>query len=118
MDDISITQRDDLERLCDLAGRLGLAQLPLFRAAADGLLALLRIENTGTVWPGRLIERNGHRPTCFLIGADPGVEHPDPPPPSEWACAKAVGTGARPVVRSSMALVVNRSIIAMRSLPP
>ncbi len=88
MDDISITQRDDLERLCDLAGRLGLAQLPLFRAAADGLLVLLRIENTGTVWPGRLIERNGHRPTCFLIGADPGVEHPDPPPPSEWACAK------------------------------
>jgi hypothetical protein len=88
MDDIEITQRDYLERLCDVAGRLGLVQLPLFRAAADGLIALFRIEDVSTVWPGRLIERSEHRPTCFMLGGDPGVEHPDPPPPSEWACAK------------------------------
>jgi hypothetical protein len=87
MDDISITKRDDLERLCDVAGRLGLVQLPLFRAAADGLIALFRIEDVSTVWPGRLIERSEHRPTCFMLGGDPGLGYPDPPP-TEWACAK------------------------------
>jgi hypothetical protein len=84
---IHLTSREDLERLCDVAGRLSLPQLPLFRASADGLLALVGIYNPAGAWPSALIERNANRPTCVLIGADPGVEHPDPPPVA-WACAR------------------------------
>jgi hypothetical protein len=89
MQEILITRRGELERLCDAAGRLGLAQLPLFRAAADGLISLLRVEDTSAMWPATLIERelNRRRPTCFLIGGDPGVGHPDPAP-AEWSCAR------------------------------
>jgi hypothetical protein len=84
--DLLVTSRTDLERLCDLAGRMGLVQLPLFRAAADGLLALVRIESTSAHWPTSLIERNQRRPICFMLGGDPGFGHPDPAP-AEWACA-------------------------------
>lgn len=87
MDAIEITKRADLERMCDALGRMGLVQLPLFRAAADGLLALVRIEDRTTPWPTKLIERNQHRPICVTIGADPGFGHPDPAP-DEWACAR------------------------------
>ena len=89
MKDILITRRTDLERTCDVAGRLGLAQLPLFRAAADGLIALLCVEDATATWPAKLIERELKRcrPTCFLIGGDPGVGHPDPAP-AEWSCAR------------------------------
>ena len=72
--DLLLTTRTDLERLCDLAGRMGLVQLPLFRAAADGLLALVRIEDVSAPWPTWLIERNQHRPICFMLGGDPGFE--------------------------------------------
>jgi hypothetical protein len=85
---IFINSRETLERLCDASGRLGIVQLPLFRAAADGLLAVVRIEDPSTPWPARGVERYAHRPTCFMLGADPGLEHPDPPPPSEWVCAR------------------------------
>jgi len=84
--DLMLTSRSDLERLCDLAGRMGLVQLPLFRAAADGVLALVRVEDVSTPWPEWLIERNQHRPICFMVGADPGFGHPDPAP-AAWACA-------------------------------
>ena len=42
--DIFINSRETLERLCDVSGRLEIMQLPLFRAAADGLLVVVRIE--------------------------------------------------------------------------
>jgi hypothetical protein len=87
MQDIQITKRDNLERLCDVAGRLGLAQLPLFRAAADGLLVLLRVEDPTVAWPTRLVERNQNRPVCFMVCGDPGADQPDPTP-REWMCAK------------------------------
>jgi hypothetical protein len=82
------TDRGSLERLCDASGRLGVIQLPLFRAAADGLLCVFRIEHPETAWPGKTIERSPQKPVCFMIGADPGLEYPDPPPPPEWACAR------------------------------
>lgn len=84
---ICVTSREDLERLCDRVGRLSLPQLPLFRAGADGLLALVVIHNQYAAWPTALIERNAGRPTCVLIGGDPGAEHPDPPSDA-WACAR------------------------------
>lgn len=84
---VEITTRHDLERVCDMAGRMGLPQLPLFRAAADGTLTLIRIEGTDAAWPARLIEQNGDRPICVTIGADPGYGFPDPRP-DEWTCAK------------------------------
>ena len=87
MQELELTKAADMERLCDVAGRLGLLQLPLFRAAADGLLALVRVEDPAVAWPSRMIERNQHRPVCFMIGGDPGHGHPDPAP-MEWACAK------------------------------
>jgi hypothetical protein len=83
-----LTKQDDLERLCDAGARLGLPQLPIFRAAADGLLALLRIEAPDTPWPARMIERQSDRPTCIMLAADPGCDHPDPGGPADWACAK------------------------------
>jgi hypothetical protein len=54
--------------------------LPLFRAAADGLIALLHVEDTRAVWPSALIERelNKHRPVCFLIGGIPASAIPIP----------------------------------------
>jgi hypothetical protein len=67
---------------------MGLVQLPIFRAAADGDLVLLRVDDPGAAWPAKLIARNRRRPTCFMIGADPGTEYPAPPPPSEWVCAR------------------------------
>ena len=87
-DEIIVNSRERLERVCDISGRLGIMQLPLFRAAADGLLAICRIEHPDTPWPARRIEQNAHKPLCFMIAADPGLEYPDPPPPSEWVCAK------------------------------
>jgi hypothetical protein len=88
--EIQVISRADLDRLCDIAGRMGLKQLPMFRAAADGLLALVNIEAPTAPWPAREIERYRQqgRPTCVVVGADPGVEFPDPPPPAEWACAR------------------------------
>jgi hypothetical protein len=77
-----------LERICDRACRMGLPQVPPFRAAADRQLVLFKIYDAGTAWPTKVVERNYSRPTCVLIGADPGVKHPDLPAPSEWACAK------------------------------
>lgn len=88
MNAIELTTRADLERMCDAAGRLGLVQLPLFRAAADGLLALIRIEHSSAAWPAREIERVSSRPICITIGADPGAEFPQPPGPDEWVCAR------------------------------
>jgi hypothetical protein len=87
MQELELTQPADMERLCDAAGRLGLLQLPLFRAAADGLLALVRVEDPAVAWPSRMIERNQHRPVCFMIAGDPGSGHADPAP-DEWACGK------------------------------
>jgi hypothetical protein len=66
---------------------MGLVQLPLFRAAADGLLTLVRIEGVSAPWPTWLIERNQHRPICFMVGGDPGFGHPDPAP-AAWTCAR------------------------------
>ena len=60
--DIFINSRESLERLCDASGRLGIMQLPLFRAAADGLLVVVRAEDPSTPWPARGIERYAHRP--------------------------------------------------------
>jgi hypothetical protein len=34
-----------------------------------------------------MIERQSGRPTCVMIGGDPGYGQPDHPP-SAWACAK------------------------------
>jgi hypothetical protein len=86
LDSINLTTRAAIERACDAAGRLGLPQLPLFRAAADGLICLISIYDPTAPWPAALIERNAWRPTLVLIGADPGYGQPDPAP-EEWAAA-------------------------------
>lgn len=97
MTDLLLSQRDQLERLCDVAGRLGLAQLPLFRAAADGLLALISLDAPSTPWPAKLIERYPNRPTVFLLGGDPGFGHSDPAP-SEWMCGRRLKYWCRAAV--------------------
>jgi hypothetical protein len=94
---IYVTRSAELERLCDIAGRLGLAQLPLFRAAADGMLALIAIYNPAEAWPTALIQHNASRPTCVLVGGDPGHGEPDPAP-TEWQCAKRLKYWCRTTV--------------------
>ena len=92
-----VTRSAELERLCDAAGRLGCPQLPLFRAAADGLLALIIVNNPAAAWPAAVIQRNVNRPTCVLVGGDPGHGEPDPAP-IEWMCAKRLKSWCRAAV--------------------
>jgi hypothetical protein len=84
---ISLTQRGQLDQLCDIAARMGLVQLPLLRAAADGLIAHLRIEDPGTRWPSSMVKRLASKPTCFSLGGDPGFEFPTFGP-RQWMAAE------------------------------
>jgi hypothetical protein len=93
---VEVTSRDQLERVCDAVCRLGIPQLPLFRAAADGLIALVSIEAPTIPWPSLLIEKQ-LRPICVRIGGDPGVGHPDPSP-SAWVCAQRLRYWCRATV--------------------
>ncbi len=58
-------------------------------------LRLIVIEDTGAVWPARLVGRQ-RRPTCVLVGADPGYGEPDPAL-SEWRCARQLKYWCRAV---------------------
>jgi hypothetical protein len=83
----SLTKRAQLERFCDVASRANLVQLQLFRAAADGVLAVARTEDPACPWPKSELAQFGSRPIVFVVAADPGFGHPDPHP-EEWTCAK------------------------------
>jgi len=75
-----------------VAANLRAPQLPLYRAAADGLLAMLHITDPTAAFPHHLANRTG-RPVVLLIGADPDVGKP--PPPHEWRCATEAAGWAR-----------------------
>lgn len=86
------TKAVEIERLCSFMGNAHAPQLPLFRAAADGLLAVVHITDATATFPRRLANRTG-RPVVVLIGADPDIGKP--PPPSEWRCATEAAGWAR-----------------------
>jgi len=87
-----VTTRAGLDRVCSVAASLRAPQLPLFRAAADGFLAVIYITDAAAPFPRRLANRAG-RPVALLIGADPDVGQT--PPPHEWRCATDAAAWAR-----------------------
>ena len=86
------TKAVEIERLCSFMGNAYAPQLPLYRAAADGAMALVHITDHTASFPRRLANRAG-RPVALLIGADPDVGKP--PPPHEWRCAEAAARWCR-----------------------
>ena len=100
---IHVTSRTDLQRHCDTAGRPGLLQFRLFRAAAGELLPLIIICYPSAAWPAALIESNANLPTCVLIGADlaaPRTKSCLPNGPTQLNCdagARGLSFTAQPV---------------------
>ena len=87
-DDLTeITNRAELEPLCETAGRPGLPQLPLFKGRRRwGARAVPHREPVHGV-AGQNDRAHREPAVCFLIGGDLGFGFPDPSP-SEWVSAK------------------------------
>ena len=95
MSTLRLSSRDHLEAACERAAAARLHQLPLFRAAADGVHALALINSPGALWPGRVSKYLG--PQVVLVGDDPypaGLSVG----PDGWACLRGAQRWARFVV--------------------
>lgn len=64
-----VPDRASAESVCNTM--LGAPSLPLFRAAADGRLALLTIPAPDVRWPARAVGKL-HVPVVVIVGDDPG----------------------------------------------
>jgi len=86
------SKRAEIEAACErMAAMPGMFQLPLWRAAADGVLALACIWGPEVRWPEIQLRRmsRSRRPILILIGADQGPDIPDVPP-QEWRASWAL----------------------------
>lgn len=83
---IHVRTRTALEALCARAVATGAPQLPLFRAAADGVIALAFIHDRSAAWPRRMVE-GSRRPLVLLVGDDPGPGALSLGPRA-WTCAR------------------------------
>ena len=92
---ITLSSREHLEAACERATAARLHQLPLFRAAADGMHALALINAPDVGWSARVRKYLG--PQVVLVGDDPwpgGVSVG----PDAWACLRGAQRWARFVI--------------------
>ncbi len=88
-----VTDRATLNKAAERMAAMNGPQLPLIRAAADGLISVFFFEHPDAAWPTRTIERQT-RPAVCLVGDDP---HPNGEAvgPNGWSCATRLRYWAR-----------------------
>jgi hypothetical protein len=92
--DFTISAKEQIERLCQ--ANVHMAQLPLYRAAADRRLGLIFLLDPAAPWPKRAIARmtDKRHPVIVLVGADsqnPFVDRPA----AEWLAAPHIAEWER-----------------------
>jgi hypothetical protein len=81
-----VKTREGIERACDLLAASSAPHLPLWRAAADGLVGIVCIADPARPWPGGTVKRLTH-PIVAIVGGDVGDGARDPLP-EDWLCAR------------------------------
>lgn len=66
-----LSPRAELDAVCDQMARAASPCLPLARAAADGLLSLVALNDPAVPWPAAALGRMV-RPVVVIVGDDPG----------------------------------------------
>jgi hypothetical protein len=103
-DCLRVSDRATLNKAADRLAAAGAPALPLFAAAAAGVIGLITLDRPGAKWPAREIESIAI-PVVVLVGDDP-YPHADALGPDGWACARRLkywagaaiihGTGPHP----------------------
>jgi len=82
---LAITRRDQLEAACAAMTAMQAPQLPLFRAAADGVIGLAFVTEPATPWPSELLA-SFRKPALVVLHDDLAPERASSPP-GDWRCA-------------------------------
>jgi hypothetical protein len=96
LDNLRVTARADLERICAAMTAMQAPMLPLFRALADGVIAAAFIRETETDWPGNLLAAF-NRPALVIVSDDLEPARPSSPP-TAWRCAAPLRGWARAAI--------------------
>lgn len=91
-----LTSKADLERACAALTAMHAPVLPIFRAAADGLIGLVFLHDPETAWPTELIAAI-RRPILVVVSDDCEPERRSSPP-SAWRCADQLRDWASAVI--------------------
>ncbi len=96
MTTFNLTSRADLERACDVFARANAPVLPMVRAAADGIIDLVNINDPKAKWPKWQLSKL-KRPVLVVIGDDLEPERPSTLP-SGWHCARMLRAWAKTAI--------------------